>query len=119
MELKERGTANCTVVIADEEIAFRLLLNLNFRSREQPLPVSIPEPGCLRGTSFSIEHDETRPIRGDLEIYDIPANDRRSSSRKIGHLMVMLPSSWARLFEIMGRVFKTPFLTGTQGSQIE
>jgi 2-oxoglutarate ferredoxin oxidoreductase subunit gamma len=71
------GTANCTVVISTEEIAspvasepeFAVLMNNPslFRFQNQ-----IQSGGTIFLNSSMIE---SRPIRGDLEIYEIPVND--------------------------------------------
>jgi 2-oxoglutarate ferredoxin oxidoreductase subunit gamma len=71
------GTANCTVVVSDEEIAspvasepeFAVLMNnpslLRFQNQVQ-------SGGAIFLNSSMIE---SRPIRGDLDVYEIPAND--------------------------------------------
>ena len=71
------GTANCTVVISTEEIAspvasepeFAVLMNNPslFRYQNQ-----VQSGGTIFLNSSMIE---SRPIRGDLEIYEIPVND--------------------------------------------
>jgi 2-oxoglutarate ferredoxin oxidoreductase subunit gamma len=71
------GTANCTVVISTEEIAspvasepeFAVLMNNPslFRFQNQ-----VQSGGTIFLNSSMIE---SRPIRGDLEIYEIPVND--------------------------------------------
>jgi 2-oxoglutarate ferredoxin oxidoreductase subunit gamma len=71
------GTANCTVVISTEEIAspvasepeFAVLMNNSslFRFQNQ-----VQSGGTIFLNSSMIE---SRPIRGDLEIYEIPVND--------------------------------------------
>ncbi len=71
------GTANCTVVIATEEIAspvasdpeYAVLMNnpslLRFQNRVQ-------SGGTILLNSSMIE---TRPVRGDLEVLEVPANE--------------------------------------------
>ena len=71
------GTANCTVVIATEEIAspvasepeYAVLMNnpslFRFQNRVQ-------SGGAIFLNSSMIE---TRPVRGDLEVLEVPAND--------------------------------------------
>jgi len=71
------GTANCTVVISTEEIAspvasepeFAVLMNNPslFRYQNQ-----VQSGGTIFLNSSMIE---SRPIRGDLEIFEIPLND--------------------------------------------
>lgn len=71
------GTANCTVVLSNEEIASPV-------ASEPDFAVLMNNPSLLRfqnqvqsgGTIFlNSSMIETRPIRGDLEIYEIPVND--------------------------------------------
>lgn len=71
------GTANCTVVIADEEIASPV-------ASEPEFAVLMNHPSLIRfqnqvqsgGTLFlNSSMIESRPVRGDLEVYEIPAND--------------------------------------------
>ena len=71
------GTANCTVVIATEEIAspvasepeYAVLMNNPslFRFQNQ-----VQSGGAIFLNSSMIE---TRPVRGDLEVLEVPAND--------------------------------------------
>jgi 2-oxoglutarate ferredoxin oxidoreductase subunit gamma len=71
------GTANCTVVISTEEIAspvasepeFAVLMNSPslFRFQNQ-----VQSGGTIFLNSSMIE---SKPIRGDLEIYEVPVND--------------------------------------------
>ncbi len=71
------GTANCTVVISTEEIASPV-------ASEPEYAVFMNHPSLIRfqnqvqsgGTIFlNSSMIEGRPIRGDLEIYEIPATD--------------------------------------------
>ncbi len=71
------GTANCTVVISTEEIASPV-------ASEPEYAVLMNNPSLIRfqnqvqsgGTIFlNSSMIEARPIRGDLEIYEVPAND--------------------------------------------
>src|SRR5512139_4337615 len=71
------GTANCTVVISTEEIASPV-------ASEPEYAVLMNNPSLFRfqnqvqsgGTIFlNSSMIESRPIRGDLEIYEIPVND--------------------------------------------
>ncbi|NIO05714.1 MAG: 2-oxoacid:ferredoxin oxidoreductase subunit gamma [Proteobacteria bacterium] len=71
------GTANCTVAIADEEIAspvasspeFVVVMNKPSLSRFQNV---IQSGGGLFINSSMVD---TRPVRGDIEIFEVPAND--------------------------------------------
>jgi 2-oxoglutarate ferredoxin oxidoreductase subunit gamma len=71
------GTANCTVVISTEEIASPV-------ASEPEYAVLMNNPSLIRfqnqvqsgGTIFlNSSMIEARPIRGDLEIYEVPASD--------------------------------------------
>lgn len=71
------GTANCTVVIADEEIAspvasspeFVVVMNKPSLQRFQ----NIVQSGG--GLFMNASMIDTRPVRGDVEIFEVPAND--------------------------------------------
>ena len=71
------GTANCTVVIASEEIAspvasepeYAVLMNTPSLARFQN---QVQSGGTIFLNSSLIE---ARPIRGDLQIYEVPASD--------------------------------------------
>ena len=71
------GTANCTVVISTEEISSPV-------ASEPEYAVLMNTPSLLRfqnqvqtgGTIFlNSSMIDSRPVRGDLEIFEIPAND--------------------------------------------
>ena len=87
------GTANCTVVVSDDEIAspvasspeFVVVMNNPSLLRFQ----NIVQPG---GTIFlNANMIDDRPICGDIEIFEIPANDlaKRLGSERVMN-MVML-----------------------------
>jgi len=110
------GTANCTVVIADEEIAspvasepeFAVLMNNPslFRFQNQ-----VQSGGTLFLNSSMIE---SRPVRGDLEIFEIPANDlaKRLNEDKVTNIVMIgafIRKSGLVSFETMGRVIKDTF----------
>lgn len=71
------GTANCTVAIADEEIAspvasspeFVVVMNKPSLERFQNI---IQSGGGLFINASMID---SRPVRGDIEIFEVPAND--------------------------------------------
>jgi len=110
------GTANCTVVIADEEIAspvasepeFAVLMNnpslLRFQNR-------IASGGTLFLNSSMIE---SRPIRGDLEIYEVPANALAKQLRedKVVNMVMLgafIKKSGLVSLETMERILKETF----------
>ena len=70
------GTANCTVAIADEEIASPVASNPEF-------VVVMNKPSLLRfqnivqsggGLFLNTCLIDSRPVRGDIEIFEVPAN---------------------------------------------
>jgi len=87
------GTANCTVVISTDEIAspvasepeFAVLMNNPslFRFQNQ-----IQSGGTIFLNSSMIE---SRPIRGDLEIYEIPVNDlaKQLPGNKVANIIML------------------------------
>jgi 2-oxoglutarate ferredoxin oxidoreductase subunit gamma len=110
------GTANCTVVIADEEIAspvasepeFAVLMNNPsfFRFQNQ-----IQSGGALFLNSSMIE---SRPVRGDLEIYEVPANElaKQLNEDKVMNIVMMgafIKKSRVVSFETLEQVLKETF----------
>ncbi len=87
------GTANCTVVLSNEEIASPV-------ASEPDFAVLMNNPSLLRfqnqvqsgGTIFlNSSMIEARPLRGDLEIYEIPVNDlAKTLSDNRGANIIML-----------------------------
>jgi 2-oxoglutarate ferredoxin oxidoreductase subunit gamma len=87
------GTAHCTVVISSEEIAspvasepeFAVLMNNPslFRFQNQ-----VQSGGTIFLNSSMIE---SRPIRGDLEIYEIPVNDlaKQLHGNKVSNIIML------------------------------
>ena len=87
------GTANCTVVISTEEIAspvasepeFAVLMNNPslFRYQNQ-----VQSGGTIFLNSSMIE---SRPIRGDLEVYEIPVNDlaKQFPGNKVSNMIML------------------------------
>ncbi len=71
------GTANCTVAIGDEEIAspvasspeFVVVMNKPSLQRFQNIVQS--GGGLFINTSLV----DTKPVRGDIEVFEVPAND--------------------------------------------
>lgn len=71
------GTANCTVAIADEEIASPVASSPEFvvvmnRPSLQQFQNIVQSGGGLFMNASMID---SRPVRGDIEILEIPAND--------------------------------------------
>jgi 2-oxoglutarate ferredoxin oxidoreductase subunit gamma len=87
------GTANCTVVISTEEIASPVA-----SEPEYAVLMNNPSLFCFQnqvqsgGTIFlNSSMIESRPIRGDLEIYEIPANDlaKQLPSNKVSNIIML------------------------------
>ena len=110
------GTANCTVVIADEEIASPV-------ASEPEFAVLMNHPSLIRfqnqvqsgGTLFlNSSMIESRPARGDLEVYEIPANDlaKQLQEDKVTNMVMLgafIKRSGLVSFETMEPVLKDTF----------
>ena len=110
------GTANCTVVLSTEEIAspvasepeFAVLMNNPslFRFQNQ-----VQSGGSIFLNSSMIE---ARPIRGDLEIYEIPVNDlaKQLKADKATNMIMLgafIKKSEVVSLETMNHVLKDTF----------
>jgi 2-oxoglutarate ferredoxin oxidoreductase subunit gamma len=110
------GTANCTVVISNEEIAspvasepeFAVLMNNPslFRFQNQ-----VQSGGTIFLNSSMIE---SRPIRGDLTIFEIPANDlvKQLQEDKVINMIMLgafIKKSGLVSLETMTHVLKNTF----------
>ena len=110
------GTANCTVVISTEEIAspvasepeFAVLMNNPslFRFQNQ-----IQSGGTIFLNSSMIE---SRPIRGDLEIYEVPVNDlaKQLPGNKVSNIIMLgafIKKAGVVSFETMTQALKDTF----------
>ena len=87
------GTANCTVVISTEEIALPV-------ASEPEFAVLMNSPSLFRfqnqvqsgGTIFlNSSMIESRPIRGDLEVFEVPVNDlaKESLGSKVANMIML------------------------------
>lgn len=87
------GTANCTVVISSEEIASPV-------ASEPDFAVFMNQPSLIRfqnqiqsgGTVFlNSSMIETKPIRGDIEIFEIPLNElaKQIKSDKVMNIIMI------------------------------
>jgi len=110
------GTANCTVVISTEEIAspvasepeFAVLMNNPslFRFQNQ-----IQSGGTIFLNSSMIE---SKPIRGDLEIFEIPVNDlaKQLTGNKVSNIIMLgafIKKAGLVSLETMNRALKDTF----------
>ncbi len=110
------GTANCTVVISTEEIASPV-------ASEPDYAVFLNNPSLLRfqnqiqsgGTIFlNSSMIESRPIRGDIEIFEIPVNDlvKQLPENKVSNMVMLgafIKKSGLVSLETMNRVLKDTF----------
>jgi 2-oxoglutarate ferredoxin oxidoreductase subunit gamma len=117
------GTANCTVVVSTEEIAspvasepeFAVLMNnpslFHFQNQVQ-------SGGTIFLNSSMIE---ARPIRGDLEVVEIPLNGlakQLQESHKVLNVIMLgafIKRSGLVSLETMVRVLKDTFVNRSQG----
>jgi 2-oxoglutarate ferredoxin oxidoreductase subunit gamma len=87
------GTANCTVAISDDEIASPVASSPEF-------VVIMNNPSLVRfqnvvqsgGIIFlNVNMVDTRPIRGDIEIFEIPANDiaKEIGSERVVNMVIL------------------------------
>jgi len=110
------GTANCTVAISTEEIASPV-------ASEPEFAVLMNNPALLLyqnqvqsgGTIFlNSSMIDSRPIRGDLEIYEIPVNELVKPLRedKVANMVMLgafIKKSALVALETMNRVVKDTF----------
>jgi len=111
------GTANCTVVISSEEIASPV-------ASEPDFAVFMNQPSLIRfqnqiqsgGTVFlNSSMIETKPIRGDIEIFEIPLNElaRQVKSDKVMNIIMLgalIKKSGLVSLETMTRALKETFV---------
>ncbi len=110
------GTANCTVVISTEEIAspvasqpeFAVLMNSPslFRFQNQ-----VQSGGTIFLNSSMVE---SRPVRGDLEIFEVPVNDlaKESLGSKVANMIMLgafIKKSGLASLDTMLKVVKDTF----------
>ena len=110
------GTANCTVVVSSEEIASPV-------ASEPEYAVLMNNPSLFRfqnqvqsgGTIFlNSSMIESRPIRGDLEICEIPVNElaKQLPENKVSNVIMLgafIKKSGLVSLETMTRVLKDNF----------
>jgi len=117
------GTANCTVVVSTEEIASPV-------ASEPEYAVFMNNPSLIRfqnqvqsgGTIFlNSSMIEARPIRGDLEIYEVPASDlaRQLGQDKVTNMVMLgalIKKSGMVSVETLVRVLRDTFSSRNPGS---
>ena len=116
------GTANCTVVVSTEEIASPV-------ASEPEFAVLMNNPALLLyqnqvqsgGTIFlNSSMIESRPIRGDLEIFEIPINDlvKPLHEDKVANMVMLgafIKKSALVSLETIHRVLKDTFTSRSPG----
>ena len=116
------GTANCTVVISTEEIASPV-------ASEPEYAVLMNNPSLIRfqnqvqsgGTIFlNSSMIEARPIRGDLEIYEVPASDlaKQLGQDKVTNMVMLgalIKKSGMVSVETLVRVLRDTFSSRSPG----
>jgi 2-oxoglutarate ferredoxin oxidoreductase subunit gamma len=116
------GTANCTVVISTEEIASPV-------ASEPEYAVLMNNPSLLRfqnqvqsgGTIFlNSTMIEARPVRGDLEIYEVPASDlaKQLGQDKVTNVVMLgafIKRSGMVSVETLARVLRDSFSSRNPG----
>ena len=116
------GTANCTVVISTEEIAspvasepeYAVLMNNPSLIRFQN---QVQSGGAILLNSSMIE---ARPIRGDLEIYEVPASDlaKQLGQDKVTNMVMLgalIKKSGMVSVETLVRVLRDTFSSRNPG----
>jgi 2-oxoglutarate ferredoxin oxidoreductase subunit gamma len=116
------GVANCTVVVSDEEIAspvasepeFAVLMNnpALFQYQNQ-----VQSGGTLFLNSSMIE---SRPVRGDLDIIEVPANDlaRKLNDDRVTNIVMLgafIKKSSLVSLDTVARVIKDTFSSRNPG----
>jgi 2-oxoglutarate ferredoxin oxidoreductase subunit gamma len=116
------GVANCTVVVSDEEIAspvasepeFAVLMNnpALFQYQNQ-----VQSGGAILLNSSMIE---SRPVRGDLDIIEVPANDlaRKLRDDRVTNMVMLgafIKKSALVSLDTTGRVIKDTFSNRNPG----
>ena len=110
------GTANCTVVVSTEEIASPV-------ASEPEFAVLMNNPSLFRfqnqvqsgGTVFlNSSMIESRPVRRDLEIFEIPVNDlaKKLPGNKVANMIMLgafIKKSGLVSLDTMARVLKDTF----------
>lgn len=110
------GTANCTVVISTEEIASPV-------ASEPDFAVLMNNPSLFRfqnqvqsGATMFLNSSmiESRPVRGDLEIVEIPVNDlaKKFPGNRVANMIMLgafIKRSGLVSLDTMARVLKDTF----------
>jgi 2-oxoglutarate ferredoxin oxidoreductase subunit gamma len=110
------GTANCTVVISSEDIASPVASEPEFAVLMNNPSLLLYQNQVQSGGTIFLNSNmiDTKPIRGDLEIYEIPINDLAKTLRedKVANMVMLgafIKKSALISLETMHRVLKDTF----------
>jgi 2-oxoglutarate ferredoxin oxidoreductase subunit gamma len=116
------GTANCTVVISTEEIASPIASEPEFAVlMNNPSLILYQNQVQTGGTLFlNSSMIEDRPIRGDLQIFEVPVNElvKPLGQDKAANMVMLgafIKKSGLISLEIMNRVLKDTFSSKNPG----
>jgi 2-oxoglutarate ferredoxin oxidoreductase subunit gamma len=112
------GTANCTVVISSEEIASPVASEPEFAVLMNNPSLLLYQNQVQSGGTIFLNSNmiDSKPIRGDLEIYEIPINDlvKPLHSDKVANMVMLgafIKKSALVSLETIHRVVKDTFTT--------
>jgi 2-oxoglutarate ferredoxin oxidoreductase subunit gamma len=110
------GTANCTVVISSEEIASPVASEPEFAVLMNNPSLLLYQNQVQSGGTIFLNSNmiDSKPIRGDLEIYEIPINDlvKPLHSDKVANMVMLgafIKKSALVSLETIHRVVKDTF----------
>jgi 2-oxoglutarate ferredoxin oxidoreductase subunit gamma len=110
------GTANCTVVISSEEIASPVASEPEFAVLMNNPSLLLYQNQVQSGGTIFLNSNmiDSKPIRGDLEIYEIPINDlvKPLHSDKVANMVMLgafIKKSAVVSLETIHRVVKDTF----------
>ena len=115
------GTANCTVVLSTEEIASPIASEPEFAVLMNNPSLLLYQNQVQTGGTLFVNSSmiEDRPIRGDLQIVEVPVNDlvRTLGNDKAGNMVMLgafIKRSGLVSLETMNRVVKDTFSSRNQ-----
>jgi len=110
------GTANCTVVISTEEIASPIASEPEFAVLMNNPSLMLYQNQVQTGGTLFLNSSmiEDRPIRGDLDIFEVPVNElvKPLGQDKVGNVVMLgafIKKSALVSLETMNRVLKDTF----------
>jgi 2-oxoglutarate ferredoxin oxidoreductase subunit gamma len=110
------GTANCTVVISSEDIASPVASEPEFAVLMNNPSLLLYQNQVQSGGTIFLNSNmiDSQPIRGDLEIYEIPVNDLAKTLQedKVANMVMLgafIKKSALISLETMNRVLKDTF----------